>query len=239
MHETKSSNTLFSKKTVIGAAAAVSAMVFYGNEHINHKYDKTYTTQTYTADTQSIATQNNQINAYFTPQDNCERKIINVIDSAKKQILIQAYGFTSVGIGEALTRALSRGVVVRILLDKSNAKAVAHQPVTAQDYSTLKILKKIQKAEIVIDHAPGIAHNKIIIADDVVITGSFNFTTSAQQRNAENIIILYNAQIAQIYQKNWDLRYKRAITGKQSLTTAKHNKRDHADSLDNNDTFFG
>lgn len=245
-----SRKNLFSK-AIISIVASISVIVVYISNNLTHKsttmqpkphmsdtYHKSNSTNINPNSYQSAAIENNQIQAYFTPQDNCEQKIIYVIDHAKKQILLHAYGFTSDGISKALGRALARGVVVRLLLDKSNIKAVSKQPVTAQDYSTLKALNHIDKAEVVIDYSPGISHNKIIIADDIVITGSFNFTTSAQSRNAENIVIINNSKISDIYKKNWQIRYKKAITHKNGLKTSGH-ARGSVDSLDNQGNIFG
>jgi phosphatidylserine/phosphatidylglycerophosphate/cardiolipin synthase-like enzyme len=41
-------------------------------------------------------------------------------------------------------------------------------------------------------------HNKILVIDDTVITGSFNFSRSAQF-NAENILFIESAALAQTY----------------------------------------
>ena len=61
--------------------------------------------------------------------------------------------------------------------------------------------------EVDIDNVSGIAHNKIIIIDkQKVITGSFNFTTSADIRNTENVIIVNNSELAKKYIQNWFAR---------------------------------
>jgi len=55
-----------------------------------------------------------------------------------------------------------------------------------------------------IDSQHAIAHNKIMIIDkETVITGSFNFTKAAEEKNAENLLILKNKKLAEIYIKNW------------------------------------
>ena len=47
-------------------------------------------------------------------------------------------------------------------------------------------------------------HHKVIIIDDhTVITGSFNFSRSAEKNNDENIVILRNAAIAELYLQEW------------------------------------
>ena len=55
-----------------------------------------------------------------------------------------------------------------------------------------------------IDSRHAIAHNKVIIIDGAVtITGSFNFTKAAQEKNAENLLIIRSREIARAYRENW------------------------------------
>jgi phosphatidylserine/phosphatidylglycerophosphate/cardiolipin synthase-like enzyme len=54
------------------------------------------------------------------------------------------------------------------------------------------------------DGAHAIAHNKVMVIDDeTVITGSFNFTESAEERNAENLIVIRSRELAAKYAANW------------------------------------
>jgi phosphatidylserine/phosphatidylglycerophosphate/cardiolipin synthase-like enzyme len=55
-----------------------------------------------------------------------------------------------------------------------------------------------------IDAQHAIAHNKIIIVDDyLVLTGSFNFTKAAEEKNAENLLIINDPALAKRYLENW------------------------------------
>ena len=129
----------------------------------------------------------------FSPGNNCPAEIIRVIDAARKEILVQAYSFTDTNIYKALLMAHARGVAVRVILDKTQ----------------LKIAKKFARVGIAtsIDYTVRIAHNKVMIIDQkIVITGSYNFTFSAANRNAENLLILRDHAIARLYVYNWHKR---------------------------------
>ena len=142
---------------------------------------------------------NSEIGTCFTPPSGCGAVIANQISKAQESIHVQAYGFTSGEIAKALINAHHRGVKVKVLLDKSNIGA---------KYSKMRDLRKAG-IEVLIDEVSGIAHNKIIIIDGfLVITGSFNFTTSADIRNTENVIIVKNKPLAQKYLQNWHARYE-------------------------------
>ena len=55
-----------------------------------------------------------------------------------------------------------------------------------------------------IDAVHAIAHNKVMVIDgETVITGSFNFTTAAEQHNAENLLVLHDQPLAAHYETNW------------------------------------
>ena len=54
------------------------------------------------------------------------------------------------------------------------------------------------------DGKHAIAHNKLMVIDEsIVITGSFNFTNSAETRNAENFLILKSSPLAVRYKEEW------------------------------------
>jgi phosphatidylserine/phosphatidylglycerophosphate/cardiolipin synthase-like enzyme len=153
-----------------------------------------YTTQTLAA---THSTPCPKIQVCFTPGQNCTQQITQVIDTAKKSIFVQAYSFTSAPIAKHLVAAKNRGVLVKVILDKSQK---------TQSYSASRFLLN-QHIPVWIDYKPAIAHNKIMIIDSkAVITGSFNFTKAAQTKNAENVLIIHDSVLAKRYMENWQQR---------------------------------
>jgi phosphatidylserine/phosphatidylglycerophosphate/cardiolipin synthase-like enzyme len=123
----------------------------------------------------------------FTPGGNCTDFIVQAISGAKTSLLVQAYSFTSTPIANALLDAHKRGVQVQVILDKSQR---------SEKYSSADFLAN-QGVPTLIDANHAISHNKVMIIDgDTVITGSFNFTKSAQEKNAENVLILRDPALA-------------------------------------------
>jgi len=132
---------------------------------------------------------------YFSPNGGCTDAIVKEIGKAKAEILVQAYSFTSKDIAKALVDAKKRGVHVEIILDKSNRS----QKYSAADFTFNMGIPTY------IDAQHAIAHNKIMILDkETVITGSFNFTKAAEEKNAENLLILKNQELAKQYIDNWE-----------------------------------
>jgi phosphatidylserine/phosphatidylglycerophosphate/cardiolipin synthase-like enzyme len=134
------------------------------------------------------------VEVYFSPNDGATEAIVREIDRARSEILVQAYSFTSAPIAKALLKAHRRGVKVQTILDKSQK---------TQKYSSASFLTN-SGIPTYIDDKHAIAHNKIIIIDRaVVITGSFNFTKAAEEKNAENLLIIRSKELAKPYLENW------------------------------------
>jgi phosphatidylserine/phosphatidylglycerophosphate/cardiolipin synthase-like enzyme len=130
----------------------------------------------------------------FTPPPGCTNVVVKALGAAQTSVLVQAYTFTSASIAKALLDANHRGVKVEVILDKSQRSA---------QYSSADFLARAD-IPVKIDAAHAIAHNKVMIIDGVtVLTGSFNFTRAADQKNAENLLVIHDAALADRYAKNW------------------------------------
>ncbi len=142
----------------------------------------------------NLALNNTPTQVYFSPRGGCTEAIIREIDRAKAEILVQAYSFTSQPIAKALLSAHKRGVKVEAILDKSQR---------SKRYTSASFLANVGIPTF-IDPGHAIAHNKImIIARSLVITGSFNFTKAAEEKNAENVLVIRSKDLARAYLGNW------------------------------------
>ena len=139
------------------------------------------------------------IEVAFSPNGGGAATIIKAIGQAQKTIKVQAYSFTNADIAKALLEASKRGVQVRVVLDKSQE---------TEKYTSATFLANAG-VPVRIDDDFAIAHNKIMILDDeTVITGSFNFTKAAEERNAENVLVIRgNKDLAKFYLQNWQWRW--------------------------------
>jgi phosphatidylserine/phosphatidylglycerophosphate/cardiolipin synthase-like enzyme len=134
------------------------------------------------------------IEVYFSPHNGATAAIVREIDRARSEIYVQAYSFTSAPIAQALLHAYKRGIKVEVILDKSQK--------TGRYSSSTFLMNARIPTYIDSDHA--IAHNKIILIDrSIVITGSFNFTKAAEEKNAENLLIIRSKELVKPYLDNW------------------------------------
>ena len=142
------------------------------------------------------------LGVYFTPPTNAASAIVKTIDGSEHEVLVQAYGFTHNAIAQALVRAHQRGVNVRVLLDQKSQS------------SNRYVMGVLTDADIAVrqDGKHAIAHNKVMVIDQaIVITGSFNFTNSAETRNAENVLILKSPDLALQYRLQWQNHWAHGV----------------------------
>lgn len=156
----------------------------------------------------------------FTPAENCTRAVVEQIGAATASVDVQAYNFSSQPITDALVNAKRRGVAVRVILDESDVcfKATLKAAKSGRSYVCRKADKghadQLVQAGIPVwvDTIAGIAHNKVMVLDGIrVLTGSFNFTPSAQARNAENLLVVRDGPLADKYLFNWQSRAAVAV----------------------------
>ncbi len=118
---------------------------------------------------------------YFSPRGGCTEAVVAALAAARQSVHVQAYSFTSAPIAEALLDAQKRGVKIQIVLDRSQR---------SEKYSSFKFFEN-EHIPVAIDAKHAIAHNKIMLIDgQKIITGSFNFTRSAENDNAENLLLI-------------------------------------------------
>jgi phosphatidylserine/phosphatidylglycerophosphate/cardiolipin synthase-like enzyme len=140
------------------------------------------------------------VQVLFSPWDDAEGGLLKAIGQAKHSIHVQAFVFTSRNIATALEKAHQRGVKVEVLADAEQATKNENSLVQRLHDAGIPVMFEVRYAS---------AHNKIMLIDvddsqPVVITGSYNFSYSAQARNAENLLIMRgNAPLARAYLANW------------------------------------
>ncbi|AIY42697.1 putative endonuclease protein [Collimonas arenae] len=137
----------------------------------------------------------------FAPWDDIETALIDALDAARQQVLVQAYLLSNHKIAAALIAAKRRGVDVKVMLDGRQLEKVGASK--ARELAAAGI-------PLWLESGYQNAHNKVMVIDSstaaaTVITGSFNFTWSAQHKNAENVLIVRNnPALAMRYALNWE-----------------------------------
>jgi phosphatidylserine/phosphatidylglycerophosphate/cardiolipin synthase-like enzyme len=157
--------------------------------------------------------------AQFSPRGGCTDVVVRELKAARREILVQAYSFSSKPIAQALIEAKMRGLKVEILLDKSNEK---------EEYSDLSLFVQ-EGLTPWIDGHHAIAHNKVMVIDGrTLITGSFNFTHQAEAENAENLLVIKgHRELVQSYRRNFEAHkaHSQPTTIKATAAPAGHGRK--------------
>ncbi len=143
------------------------------------------------------------VQACFSPQGKCSTYIIREIEQAKKEILVAVYAFTSDELASAIVQARKRGVSIQVIVDrefdaanaKSKGKFLEAQKILVRRVAGLKARATEKEA--------GLMHQKFAVIDRrFVVTGSYNWTHSAETLNDENLLLFRDAgPLAEEYRK--------------------------------------
>lgn len=128
------------------------------------------------------------IDVYFSPDDNVAANLLDLIHNASESIYFMAYSFTSDPLAEAIRARAEDGVTVEGVMDSEQITSNIGTEFDPFRQAGLDVRR---------DGIPGLMHHKVIIIDEqIVITGSYNFTNSAETRNDENLLVIYDPFIA-------------------------------------------
>ena len=152
----------------------------------------------------SLNIQGTRVDTYFSPDDGTAAEIIDLILGAEQNIYFAAFSFTSDPIAAALIDKASQGVSVSGIFEESQ-----YHSNRGGEYDNLKNAG----LDVHLDGNSRNMHHKFYIIDEeIVITGSYNFSRSAEERNDENTLMIYNADIAAQYLEE----FQRVIAKTQS-----------------------
>lgn len=143
------------------------------------------------------------IESYFSPSDEANCRIIDALQSADHQLLVGLLLLTRDDLVDEIIAADTRGVEVRVILDDESSSAAA-------------FARLMQAGIPVVIHDPSpIFHHKYAIIDEgfadsdpQVISGSHNWTWSADNINDENMLIFHDQSITNIFRQEYEARWE-------------------------------
>jgi phosphatidylserine/phosphatidylglycerophosphate/cardiolipin synthase-like enzyme len=141
-----------------------------------------------------------RIENLFSPDDGVLNSLAGVLDSAEQSIYFLAYSFTSNDLGDILREKEEAGLTVRGVMEEEQVNSNQ-----GTEYDRFKQVG----LDVRLDGIEGQMHHKVFIIDEkIVVLGSYNFSQSAEERNDENILIVYNQAIAgeflKEFQRVWE-----------------------------------
>jgi phosphatidylserine/phosphatidylglycerophosphate/cardiolipin synthase-like enzyme len=145
------------------------------------------------------------VELYFSPSDQVTQKIIKAVNSADKSIYFSTYVFTRTEIAWPMVDRYNAGVYVSGMIgDTGGANNAAY-----------KVLQPVIGSKVLVYSGGGkIFHHKYAVIDQgdswhdpIVITGSHNWSSSANTSNDENTLMVHNFDVATQYMQEWAKRF--------------------------------
>ncbi len=141
-----------------------------------------------------------RVDTFFSPDDGVQDQIATVLSGAEESIYFLAFSFTSNDLGDIVREKAEEGLTVKGVMDEEQVKSnqgTEYDPFKQADL------------DVRIDGIEGQMHHKVFIIDEsIVIFGSYNFSQSAETRNDENILIIYNPAIAKQFMMEFERVWK-------------------------------
>ena len=141
------------------------------------------------------------IQVLFSPEDNAISNLIALVNDAQISIRFLAFSFTDYPLAQAMIDRAKAGVDVKGVFE------------TFGSNGTRSELRTMWCANLPVrqDGNGSFLHDKIIIVDNsIVVTGSLNYSSNADESNEENVVILDNAEIAALYLQEFDKLWNQA-----------------------------
>ncbi len=139
-----------------------------------------------------------QVETYFAPDGQVAAHINEALQGASRSIYFLAFAFTRRDFAHTLLDQAAAGLDVRGVFEG--------EQLAAGGDSVWNVLADGGMAEAIRkDGNPRNMHDKVFIVDrDTVVTGSFNFSASAEDANDENALIIHDPAIAAAYYAQWE-----------------------------------
>jgi phosphatidylserine/phosphatidylglycerophosphate/cardiolipin synthase-like enzyme len=130
------------------------------------------------------------LEVYFSPDDSAEGRLVELVRGAQESVDFLAFSFTLDSLRRALLEDAARGVQVRGVIEADQATNAG---------SELGALREAG-LDVRLDGNDRNMHHKVIVVDgSLVITGSYNFSTSAEENNDENLVVLHSPELASLF----------------------------------------
>lgn len=143
-----------------------------------------------TVDQQSVTVNGTPVQVLFAAEDGVIGHLIPIVEGAQSSIRFLAFSFTDYPLAKAMIDRSAEGVNVAGVFEKVGSETESAE------------LRTLLCAGVPVrqDGNPSFLHHKLIIVDEhIVMTGSLNYSTNAEESNDENVIIVDNPEIAALY----------------------------------------
>ncbi len=192
-------NGLFRNNNDVVVLFSEDAAAIYEKEFDEMRAGEFGTTSTSTVDEQAINIAGTEVRVFFGAEDEVIDHISPIVQSAEKSVRFMAYSFTHDTLGDAVIDRYEQGKDVMGIFELRGSET---------EYSELGRMYDLG-IQVRQDGNSRTFHFKNFVLDEnTVMTGSFNFSESADESNDENLLLIGNETIAQLYIDEFDRRWE-------------------------------
>lgn len=150
----------------------------------------------------SVTLDDIEVETFFSPDDEVSSRLISLLQGTQESIYFLAYTFTADELAQIIRNQHEAGITVAGVMDDDLVDSNEGSDFEFFSTSDLKVRR---------DGNPGLMHHKILIIDrSIVVTGSYNYTGAAEDRNDENILIIHSEDIAEFFLAEFQRIFKMA-----------------------------
>jgi len=153
--------------------------------------------------------------AYFCPEDDCEGKLVELIDSSKKSIYCAVYDIGLGEVSDSLISAKDKNINVNIVTDYGES---------AKKLSKVGVLKSAGIPVITNPDNKSYMHNKFCVFDGkIVLVGSMNFTLNDVYKNNNNYLVIEDEDLADAFTEKINYFFSGEFSPEQNQDIEKQN----------------
>jgi phosphatidylserine/phosphatidylglycerophosphate/cardiolipin synthase-like enzyme len=147
------------------------------------------------------------VEAHFSPGEACVRRIRGMLDGARRSADICVFTITDNRIAEGILAAHRRGAAVRIVTDDEKARDLGSDVLELARYGV----------PVRVDNSPYHMHHKFALFDnDLLLTGSYNWTRGAADSNEENMILSNDRRLLASFRGEFERLWKKFAANRLS-----------------------
>lgn len=143
----------------------------------------------------TLTIEETRVDTFFSPDDRVLRSLVSLLAAAEESIYFLAFSFTSNELGDIVRSQAEAGLTVLGVMDDEQIRS--NQGTEFDPFRQAGL-------DVLIDGIDGQMHHKLFIVDEqIVVFGSYNFSRAAEERNDENLLVVYNEEIAEQFVKEF------------------------------------
>jgi phosphatidylserine/phosphatidylglycerophosphate/cardiolipin synthase-like enzyme len=145
------------------------------------------------------------VEAHFSPGETCVRRIRGMLDGVRRNADVCVFTITDNRIAEGILAAHRRGATVRVVTDDEKAHDLGSD------------VKELARAGVPVrvDDSPYHMHHRFaLFDDDLVLTGSYNWTRGAAESNEENLVLSNDRRLFNSFRGEFERLWKKFETSR-------------------------